>query len=59
MDKKEKWAALLLWLGEHAALGPPAALSLALARLNEQLYSVLLQVQPDCSLTQAIPVGVQ
>ena len=59
MDKKRKWAAFLLWMGGHATLGQPAALSLTLARLNEQLHCVLLQAKSDCSLTQATPVGVQ
>lgn len=58
MDKKRKWAAFL-WLDEHTPLGQPAALSLTLARLNEQLHCVLRQAQSDCSLTQATPVGVQ
>ena len=59
MDKNRKWAAFPLWMGGHAALGPPAALSLTLVRLNEQVYCVLLPVKFDCFLTQATPIGVQ
>jgi hypothetical protein len=57
MDKKRKWAAFLLWMGGQATLGQPAALSLTLARLTEQLPCVLRQAKSDCSLTQATPVG--
>jgi hypothetical protein len=56
MDKKRKRAAFLLWMGGHATPGPLAALSLTLARLNEQLHCVLLQAKSDCLLTQATPV---
>jgi hypothetical protein len=59
MDKKRKWAALLLGMDSHTPLGQPAALFLTLARLNEQLHGVLGQANSDCSLTQAPPVGVQ
>ncbi|SFQ38500.1 hypothetical protein [Hymenobacter arizonensis] len=59
MDKKRKLAAFLLWMGGHATLGPPAALSLTLAGPNEQLHCALLQAKSDCFLTQATPAGVQ
>jgi hypothetical protein len=59
MDKKRKWAALLLGMGGHTPLGQPAALSLTLARLNKQLHGVPLQANSDYSFTQATPVGVQ